>query len=178
MKTIVYITISILIFCFTAFAEEDVRISQHIMVKSVFIYNFTKYIQWPSDDSSGVFIIGVYGESNIVIALKEIARKKTVSGRKIQIKQYQHTNNIDKCHILFITQNEEKAIPDILDRIKNKNILSVSEVDNFSEHGGMINLIPIEGKIKFEINLASLKRAGLTAGSQLLKLAILVDVDK
>ena len=175
---LIYIYLVILTLNFTIGAEDNTEVSQNDMVKSVFIYNFTKYIHWPSDDTSSVFIIGILGESNITIPLKEIARKKTVSGRKIQIKQYESIRDVDQCHILFISSREKKVIPDILSKVKNKSILTVSDMDDFSEQGGIINFILIEGKIKFEINLASLKHAKLTAGSELLKLAILVDEDE
>jgi hypothetical protein len=163
---------------FTLSAEDNTEVSQNDLVKSVFIYNFTKYIRWPSDDTSGVFIIGILGESDISNPLKEIARKKTVSGREIKIKQYDSIRDVDQCHILFISLWDEEMIPDILNKVKDKSILTVSDIDNFSEQGGMINFILIEGKIKFEINLTSLENANLTAGSELLKLAIIIDADK
>ncbi|MBN1407895.1 MAG: YfiR family protein [Calditrichaceae bacterium] len=175
---LIFICLVIMTFNLMVCAEDHSEVSQNDLVKSVFIYNFTKYIHWPSDDTSDVFNIGIFGENDINIPLREIARKKTVSGRKIQIKQYNSPEDIDHCHILFVPSGVKEMIPDILGEVKNKSILTVSDADNFSEQGGMITFILIEGKIKFEINIASLEQAKLTAGSELLKLAILVDENK
>lgn len=173
-KKVYTILVILFLFCLV-FAEDTDEVSQYDKIKSVFIYNFTKYIQWPAIDSSKVFVIGVFGNSKITLPLQKIAEKKTVYERKIQIKQFYNIENIDECHILFVSSTEHELISDILQKIKRKNILTVGEIDEFSIKGGIINLVLIDGKIKFEMNLKALDRAGLSAGSQLLKLAILID---
>ena len=47
-------------------------------LKAVFIYNFTKYIQWANNDTSGTFKIGVIGDSEIIIPLKKIGENITI----------------------------------------------------------------------------------------------------
>jgi hypothetical protein len=44
--------------------------------KAIFIYNFTKYINWPA--SEGDFVINVLGDEAITREMGEIATKKTV----------------------------------------------------------------------------------------------------
>ncbi len=67
--------ITFLLFIFSAPAQMADDISREDQIKAVFIYNFTKYIQWPESDTSEVFIIGVLGNSNLVIPLRRIAQK-------------------------------------------------------------------------------------------------------
>ena len=150
-------------------------VSPEDKLKAVFIYNFTKYIQWPNYDTSETFDIAVIGDSEIIIPLKEIEKKRTVDNKKIKIIHYQDINDINICHILFISSSEKKRLSDILQKVKDKNILTISGSEGFAEEGVTINFVIIEGKIKFEINNSAINQAGLQVSSQLLKLAILVE---
>jgi hypothetical protein len=49
--------------------------------------------------------------------------------------------------------------------------LTVGDTDRFVETGGMINFVKEGKKIRFEINEAAAKRAGLRVSSKLLSLA-------
>lgn len=62
----------------------------------------------------------------------------------------------------------------ILQKVKHKNILTISDSKGFAYRGVAINFIIVKGKRKFEINTDAIDRAGLRVSSQLLKLAILV----
>ncbi len=142
-------------------------------IKAIFLYNFSKYIYWLDADTSENFKIGVFGDSKIIPPLREIAAKRTVSKRKIQIEYYTTLEDSIDCHILFISASEEKQIKPLLQKINNKPILTVSEVPGFTNKGGAINFIIKEGKVKLEINPNALSRMGLFASAQLLRLAIL-----
>ena len=39
-------------------------------IKAVYIYNFTKYIEWPKEYREQIFVIGVLGESALFDELK------------------------------------------------------------------------------------------------------------
>ena len=143
--------------------------------KAVFIYNFTKYIQWPNYDNMETYKIAIIGDSEIIIPLKEIEKKRTVNNKKIKIIHFQDIHDINICHILFISASEKKRLSDILQKVKDNNILTVSDSMGFAHEGVSINFIIVDGKIKFEINNSSIDQAGLQVSSHLLKLAILVE---
>jgi hypothetical protein len=50
-------------------------------------------------------------------------------------------------------------------------VLTVAEMDRFTETGGMINFIRQGNKIRFQINKVAAKSAGLKISSKLLSLA-------
>ena len=144
-------------------------------LKATFIYHFTKYIQWPDDHTSETFDIAVFGDSKIIAPLEKIAKIRLIDDRKIRIKHFDHIQNIDSCHILFISASQKRGLSRILKEVQNKNILTISDSEGFARRGVAINLVIVEGKIKFEINSKALERAGLQASSQLVKLAKLID---
>lgn len=147
-------------------------------MKAVFIYNFTKYIEWPQVDSLEFFKIGIIGNSNIITPLFNIEKEKRVGNIRIKIAPLSDPKEIKDCHILFIARSERHRLPEILTEISGKNILTVGDTPDFAAGGVAINFIIVEGKIKFEINSDALNRAGLKASSHILKLAILVEEKK
>ena len=76
-----------------------------------------------------------------------------------------------KCHLLFICSSENDDLPDILNIVKNNNVLTVGETGDFLKTGGIINFLLEENKVRFEINLIAARDAKLTIRSQLLRLA-------
>ena len=143
-------------------------------LKAVFVYNFTKYIEWPANDSSGTFLIGVLGDSGIITPLREIQKEKVIKGRSIDIVTYRSPDDIMRCNVLFISSSEEPKLKEIQEKIGKKPVLTIGDTPGFAGKGIAINLVMVGGKMRFEINSRSLKAARLKVSSQLLKLAILV----
>jgi hypothetical protein len=52
------------------------------------------------------------------------------------------------------------------------SVLTVSDMPQFTQHGGMIQFVTEAKRVRFEVNLTSAERTGLTLSSQLLKVAI------
>lgn len=144
-------------------------------LKAAFLYNFSKYIDWNEGDTKKDFMIGVFGQSPIMTPLKEIAKNKTVNGRKIVVVQYFNPGDIKYCNILFISKNTSYALSEILAKSNKKGILNVSEREGYAKKGVGINFIIVDNNLKFEANTKAMNAADLKVSSHLLNLAILVD---
>jgi len=53
--------------------------------------------------------------------------------------------------------------------------LTVSDMPRFTERGGMVEFVVDSSRVRFQVNLTTAERAGLTLSSQLLKVAIRVE---
>ena len=140
-------------------------------LKAAFIYNFTQYFDW--DIPGSEFVIGVLGSSPITEQLEQIARLKSAKDKKIVIKQMENVADIGACHILFVSSSSGAPLSAILDKV-SRGTLTVTERNGYGARGAAINFIVVDNKLKFEANLKAINAAGLKAGSQLLKLAIIV----
>lgn len=143
-------------------------------LKAVFIYNFTRYVEWDSTSLKNDFVIGVIGNSSVTKSLLQIARAKTVKGKRIIVKVFNSPEDIVYCHILFIPRFSSFSLTSILDKV-NRGTLTVSEQSGYAKMGTIFNFVIDRDKLRFEVNLRSLNISGLKAGSQLLKLATIVD---
>lgn len=73
---------------------------------------------------------------------------------------------------MFIPNIEKRKIDDIVSETKNKPILIVSETAGAAKNGTHINFfITRSNKIRFEINITSLKKSGLKMSSLLIGIA-------
>ena len=156
----------------TAMAQKD---EQEANLKAVFIYNFTRYVDWDAgSNAENDFIIGVIGNSAVERSIAEIARINTVNNKKIVIRHFNKPEEIGPCHILFIAGNNNFSLQSILDNTP-KGALTVSERPGAARQGTSFNFVLLNDKLKFEANLKAISAAGLKASSQLLKLAIIVN---
>ena len=168
------ISIAILVSAATPLsARAEEPLLHEYRIKAAFLYNFAKFIQWPEsafiDPESPVFIC-ILGKDPLMGALQSITGK-TVRGRRIVISHSKNVMSVKRCHILFVAESEKSRAKHTISKFKGKSVLTVSDMDDFVKAGGMIGMVRLENKIRFQINLVSAQDSGLTISSQLLKLA-------
>jgi hypothetical protein len=114
----------------------------------------------------------VYKDSPIEEPLKELLENKKIKNKKVEIVRFTDKDNFEKVHIIFIpSQINTKDFKEIIGIEKIKHSLIISEKNGRLNLGAGINFLLINNRIKFEINLNTLKENKLKTGSQLLKLA-------
>ncbi|UII32016.1 YfiR family protein [Fulvivirga ulvae] len=138
-------------------------------VKTVFVFNFTRYIQWPTNESD--FTIGILGnDAALEKAFLDMASKKSTSTKKIIIKSFTSASEAGNCDILYIPKDHSAQFSQV--KAKDlKNVLIITEKAGLGRQGSGINFIEVDGKMRFEINKGEIERAGLKVSSQLLGLA-------
>jgi hypothetical protein len=147
-------------------------------LKAVFLFHFAQFVEWPPDafpEAHTPLVIGVLGEDPFGAYLDETVRGETVNNRSLVVHRYQRAEEIETCHVLFISQSEADRLEEILASLKGRHILIVSDIGGFAARGGMIRFVLAENKIRLRINLAAAKDANLTISSKLLRPAEIVE---
>ena len=150
--------------------------TREYMVKAAMLFNFGKFVDWPQEsfkNESSPFVIGILGADPFG-ALFETVKDKTIKGRKLVIRKLPRLENFEDCQILFFSKSEKGNLRPFLAATKKYNILTVSDIVDFAQQGGMIGLVEGENTIVFEVNLDTVQRSNLKVSSQLLKLAKIV----
>ncbi len=148
--------------------------SQDYRIHSVFIYNFTKYIQWPSSDQNGDFVIGVLGNSPMVASLEKLAAERKIGTRSMVVKKFASVDQISKCHMLFIPDRSSNDLEAAISKISGQSTLIMTERNGLGTKGSGINFITVDGKQKFELNKAATDKAQLKVSNELTSLAIVI----
>ena len=139
-------------------------------IKAMFVFNFTKYVEWPQPQSSDVFSIGVVGESDITDPLERIAAQKKVGEQRIVIKNLSPEDD-DYCNIVIVSRSRLNKLEQVEKKYAGKGVLIISDE---SPRSAAINLVTRDNKIRFEINQSLAKSGGVKISSQLISLAVAV----
>src|SRR5512133_180711 len=154
---------------------ETGQLNEH-EVKTAYLYNFAKYVEWPQtalprENTALTMCIAGKGPLNEVI---ETLAGKTVRNRKLVIRQLSKSEDLNECQILFINTVMKPSLTHLLTASAPRSILTISDIKGFAAAGGMIELVPVRDKIRFEINNRAAQNSGLRISSHLLRLATTV----
>ena len=169
-----------LLLCFPRAARPaDVRTVAftEYQIKAAFLFNFTQFIEWPTNaftEVSAPIVIGVLGDDPFGTLLEQTVEGELVHGRKVVIKRSKHPDDLKACHLLFISRSEKGRLHQIREALRGSPVVTVSDMEQFAGRGGIIGFIIHENKVRFEINLNATEEAGVKISSKLIKLAVTV----
>ena len=163
------VVIGISMLCDASYADDTSDLEYR--VKSAFLYNFTKFIEWPETQGQLEFVMCVAGNDALYEKLIETVGGKTSRGLAIKFNVTGHLNQVQNCQLVYLRFSETDRISDWVAALSDRAILTVSDNDNFIKLGGMIQLLIDNGKIRFDINRSATNRADLKVSSKLLGLA-------
>jgi hypothetical protein len=145
-------------------------------LKAAFLYNFTKFVEWPSeafahDDSP--FVVGVFGDEDFTSTLKTLLQDKKAQahGHPFVVRKISNAQEAKACQAVFFRESETRRFPPVYDAIKKLPILTVGEGSEFLDAGGMFSLSFEDKQLRFEVNPAPAENAKLSISSKLLRLA-------
>ncbi len=162
MKKIIFSAILISSFLFVQ--------SQNYKIQALLTYNFTKYLTWTDGDD--VFKIGVFRSPEFLAEIQIIALNYKVSGKDIEVFEFNDVEDIVKCNILYVSQNANAEIGYVVLEIEEySTVLITSEANEISEEIG-INLIIVDSKQQFEIYPENIEKKNIKIDSKLLEIGI------
>lgn len=147
-------------------------------VKAAYLYNFAKFVEWPAEAQVGAaepFVIAVLGEDPFGRTLDDLLASKTIHDRSLVIRRVATPEEAVGAHVVFVCASERPRLPRILKVLRGTSVLTVGDMQEFAERGGMIGFRMDGHKVRFDINPGPAERARLKVSSQLLKLARIVD---
>jgi hypothetical protein len=162
-----------------AFCEDKPSVSRAYQIKAAYLYNFTKFVEWPPQrfpDLSDPIVIGVLGWNGNPFGdeLSNLVRGRKVSGRLVVVKNVKTPEEAGAVHVLFVSTGLEQRWAKEVQSARSAGVLTVGESEPFFAAGGIITFVLKEDKVLFEINLDASEKAGLKLSAQLLKLAVAV----
>lgn len=156
---------------FTLFMLSSLALhSQDHKFQSLFVYNFAKYIEWPSAKKQGDFVIGVIGGQAAVAQFKNTLEGKTKGTQKILVQQLTTASAYTNCHIIFVTAEQHSMIDKITEAVGQQPVLIITEKEGALKEGSSINMFIKNGKMAFEIN-EQIKKSSLKVSSEVMRLA-------
>jgi len=165
-------TLVALLSCAPAFSYAEESQSTEYRVKAAFMYNFSRFVQWPpaANGQAGDFTLCILGHDPFGETLNSLAGK-LVHDQVLEIRRIDNPALIDSCQLVFIGRDNSSNLGNILSRLGERPVLTISDLDDFTDKGGIIQFRLVDNKVRFDINIDAARRAGLNISSKLLSLA-------
>jgi hypothetical protein len=138
-------------------------------VKAAFIFNFAKFVAWPDAPGTPI-VIGIAGEDPFGELLDNAVRGKTAAGRSIEVRRLGENDDLRGCSILFVSSSEKRRAADLIRRAGD-GVLTIGDLPQFTQDGGIVRFFLENNRVRFQINAKAAERSGLKIHSQLLSLA-------
>ncbi|WP_166263836.1 YfiR family protein [Marinobacter caseinilyticus] len=150
-------------------AQASVR--SEYEVKAAFLYNFTRFISWTEQpDNKAALKVCVIGDTPFGNLLQPLAGR-TSQGRALEITNPDNIAAKQGCNVVFVSESESRNLPAIIAQAEAQKIITISDIPNFVDSGGIIGYVKQGNVIRFEINLLAANAVGLNINSRLLELA-------
>lgn len=148
-----------------------------LRVKAAFLSKFALYIDWPDARKAGsdkTIVVGLLGGDPFGLELDKALKDQRIGARGFLVRRIASVDEVGECQILFVASKSAEWTREVIKRLGGRATLTVGDSEEFARCGGMIGFIREDGKVRFAINLAASKRAGLTISSKLLRVSKLV----
>jgi hypothetical protein len=149
-------------------------------IKAGFLYNFAAFVEWPEEvfkTKTEDLRLEVIGHDPFDGALDRLLAGKTINQHPVVIVYSSHLTAGPRGHVVFVSGSEFKQLPGLIAALNNTPTLTVSDIDQFAQHGGVIGLVAAAGSVRFVINTEAATRARLRLSSRLLSLATILKGD-
>ncbi len=148
-------------------------------VKAAYLFNFTKYISWPTNSAqmTGPIVVGILGNDPFGDVLDKALEGKTVDGRSFVVVRASRPEPIQSASVVFISRSMEPRLVEVLGAFNGKPVVTVSDIERFAPRGGAIGFVIVERYVRFEINRATAERANLKISAKMLKTASMLYSD-
>jgi hypothetical protein len=142
-------------------------------LKAAFVYNFAKFTEWPPDVLSATtpFTACVIGDSRVGDALARTVQNRLLAGHPIVVSRVQPDGPLRSCHLLYVSGASAAQTTAIIAAVRGSAVLTISDLDNFTQLGGIAHIFIEDGRMRFDLNLDAARHSRLQLSSKLLSLA-------
>jgi hypothetical protein len=141
-------------------------------LKAGYIYNFARFTEWPDDvQASQPLVMCVLGDAAVGDALERVVKGRKLAGRSMTVSPVAISGPMEPCHVLYVSGVIPSRAARVVATLQDTPVLTISDVEGFTEAGGMAQLFFERGQLRFSIRHDAVKRARLQISSRLLALA-------
>lgn len=121
-------------------------------VKAVYIYRIASFVYWNHEEQKTTINICAPDDEKVRALLVNITKDKVIRNKPLHVTD-------DQCDVLYISKVEN------IDLIQydQANTLSISDLQSFTQQGGVIELATTSGRIKPKVNLDNIGEYTLSA---------------
>lgn len=142
--------------------------------RAAFLYNIARFVHWPEPTTgqpADRLVVCVAGDDLGAGILARQYGDKTVQGRPLSAKTVASPDEARGCHMLYISHWKSKEAKAWLSSVGQAPVLTISDMPEFLNLGGIV-VVSLDGlRVTFEINRDAALRTRLGISSHILRIA-------
>ncbi|MDO9596180.1 MAG: YfiR family protein [Azoarcus sp.] len=140
-------------------------------LKAAILANMLHFVEWPESGlpPRGRLAICYFSDSAVATALVRLDGKVLRNQQLSTIRT--DATRLAQCHAVYLAPDDVAQFPDVLPALRAGGVLLTGDTPGLLDHGVMINLELVAGRVVFDVHLGAVRRAGLTLSSKALRLA-------
>lgn len=176
MRTKLFIVITLLLSLYSVSGKSQSYTEYE--VKLVYLYQFVKYFNWPENNNTEEFTIGLYGNYDFGDLPNKMYENRKFNNKPCKIINITSPTEAEKCDLVYVLGVSKFESLQFLKVAKEFPVLTVGDqLDEFCEMGGMINFTHKDDKQRLELCPPNVEHANLQVSKQLHAIARIIDTD-
>jgi len=161
-------TLALLVMAPLALAQ---RLAPEPELKAAILVNMFLFVDWPAQGGQAPDRLTVcYLDGGPVATALEQLGGKLIKGKPLQVLRVDSAT-MGGCHALYLSSLDAVSLPRVVANGRASGILLVGDTPGYLQRGVMLNLEIDGGRVVFDIDLRSMRQAGLAVSSKVLRLA-------
>ncbi len=144
-------------------------------IRAIYLFQIATLTDWPAQYKNGSFIIAVYGDDKVFEELKKNHGSKTVGSQPIKIKKFNSIDEIDRCHVIYISPDKTSGVSEIVRKIQSSSTLIATESTGMLKSGAVVNFVIRNNMPRYEVSKANATKYKLYLTSQVTEKAVNVE---
>lgn len=128
------------------------------------------------DQAKQPLTIAVLGANGVWDELTNLVATQSARQRPLRIRRITSVADIGEARIVFIGTDYSDRLKRLIAALARKPVLTVTDDAKGLELGSILNFLHADRRIRFEVSLGSAKKAGLKISSDLLAVALRVEL--
>ncbi|MHB8846209.1 MAG: YfiR family protein [Nitrospirota bacterium] len=153
-------------------ADRTAEPLSEYQVKAAFVYNFIKFVTWPSGDdpADGRIRLCILGDLPDPAPFDQLDGQELM-GRHLKVTYLRKPQEARACQVLYLASSLSSRLQEVLEAVRGRPVLTVSDTNGYAKRGVMINMYLENKRVRFEINAAAAGEARVRISAKLLNLA-------
>lgn len=140
-------------------------------IKALFIQNFMRNMEWPTEKSDNKYRIAVIGDIYVVEQIRSLTNNRLINNKAVEVVNYTSNVKMEELNILFISESLSDLYPDYHKVAVPNSVLVVTEAKGLSKAGAAINFVSKGNKLRFELNTSTLAQSNIKASKAITETA-------
>ena len=102
---------------------------------------------------------------------EQIVQGRTAQGRRLQVRRLAPGEAPTGVNVLFVGGDSAQRVLQSAKTLTERSVLTITGVERGIDHGSVINFVPVDGRVRFEVNVGAAEKSGLRLSSRLLMVA-------